>query len=642
MADKHHIPIDDVTDHVVVRDPRAAAVDPFLAKQRKDYDFTQTRLPASMNTIDHQHYGDSPNVGRQVWPLLPPFLANYDKGVFEQQMYGAKDLYNIVKQGLEGAGDQLWAGAEDLGRNLVERIGALFGHEPEQITTLEQLSEHLLETFGFHAYHFVGKPAPTLSHWIVDDAEFARQRLGGVNSTLIERYRGSTQQLDALIAELGSAVADRVRAAAVAQRLFIVDYRARMSCIEEVISGEYLAVDTIVLFTYEHDRLLPAAIQLEVDGPWFTPNDGFAWLLAKLHSTCAETQDQGMRAHLLCTHLLRETFAIATERAFSERHPLRLLLVPHLRYTITINELARKLMVDAGGNIDKVNSGGRIATFQQINFAYRRLRFMDLALPTDIAARGVDAQSLPCSYPYRDDALDMWAVMRELCASIVEVFYADDAALAADGELGFWIDELASNLNRGAFESPDWFDQEQMFLGHYERFPASIPTRAQLIDVLCNIVFGAAFQHAAVNNPQYDFFGYIPNGPLLLRQPPPRSRDVSAKDILDALPTRKQALFQLSFMHQLVTPSPNTMLRAEGDNCLYLLDLYGYRNPKAQAAIRAHAAKLEDARKQVVARGESRRQAFAAANPGLDPALAPNSVVYPYMDPTRVDNDIQI
>lgn len=46
---------------------------------------------------------------------------------------------------------------------------------------------------------------------------------------------------------------------------------------------------------------------------------------------------------------------------------------------------------------------------------------------------------------------------------------------------------------------------------------------------------------------QLDWYAWIPNGPCTMRKPPPTSKDVTEKDIVDSLPTAHQARMQKTF-----------------------------------------------------------------------------------------------
>lgn len=46
---------------------------------------------------------------------------------------------------------------------------------------------------------------------------------------------------------------------------------------------------------------------------------------------------------------------------------------------------------------------------------------------------------------------------------------------------------------------------------------------------------------------QLDWYAWIPNGPSTMRKPPPTSKDVTEKDIVEAMPTLQQARMQMAF-----------------------------------------------------------------------------------------------
>jgi arachidonate 15-lipoxygenase len=194
--------------------------------------------------------------------------------------------------------------------------------------------------------------------------------------------------------------------------------------------------------------------------------------------------------HLARTHLVLEAFAVATHRCLAEAHPINILLVPHCIGTLFINNAAAKTLISPGSPIDDF-FGAPIARSQQAAGSDRLgFDFHANMLPADLAARRVDDPARLPDYPYRDDALLVWAAIQGWIHDYVGVYYADDAAVTADGELADWAASLIAD-------------------GKIKGF-TPIATRAQLIEVLTMVVFTATAQHSAVNFPQKPLMTYAP------------------------------------------------------------------------------------------------------------------------------------
>ncbi|XP_071418295.1 hydroperoxide isomerase ALOXE3-like [Pithys albifrons albifrons] len=309
-------------------------------------------------------------------------------------------------------------------------------------------------------------------------------------------------------------------------RIFIVDYEVLEDIPADTINGrqQYVAAPLCLLHQRADGCLRPIAIQLSQkpgrSSPIFLPSDDeWDWLLAKTWVRNADFYSHQLITHLLRTHLFGEVFAIATLRHLPSCHPLFKLLMPHFRFTLHINTLARTVLINPGGLIDMgsgiTNEGLQLV----VQRGLEQVTYTSLCLPDDIQHRGMS--HIP-NYHYRDDGMSLWEAIESFVTGIVKFYYGADVAVSGDTELQAWVMDIFTNGFLGRTSSG---------------VPSSLQTVAELIKFLSMVMFTCSAQHAAVNNGQYDLGAFTPNAPSSMRHPPPSEKGRAfLQHFLDTLP----------------------------------------------------------------------------------------------------------
>lgn len=338
------------------------------------------------------------------------------------------------------------------------------------------------------------------------DSLFAHYRIAGPNPMLITSisiippkfavteagYQGYMGSDDSL----AEALADK--------RLFILDYKELQPLVDN--PGTYkgkkkqLFAPLVLLVRPKGTGLLaPVAIQRtqkaeECTVVYATEDkrspDFWPWQTAKSIVEVAEGNYHELFVHLARTHLFIEPFAIATQRNLARSHPLNILLTPHFEGTLFINNSATGSLIADGGPIDQIFAGHINHTQQAAGGDRLRYDFYENMLPTDLVNRGVDDTRILPHYPYRDDALLIWAAIERWISDYVNIYYDNDNDIISDTELAAWATDVTEQ-------------------GKIKGF-VPVTSKHQLVQVITMIIFTGSAQHAAVNFPQSSVMTYAP------------------------------------------------------------------------------------------------------------------------------------
>ncbi|XP_051265570.1 polyunsaturated fatty acid lipoxygenase ALOX8-like [Dicentrarchus labrax] len=378
-------------------------------------------------------------------------------------------------------------------------------------------------------------------HW-KEDYFFGHQFLNGLNPYMIHRcsklpsnFPVTEEMVKPFLANGSSLTVEMAKG-----NIFLSDYKIMEGLPTRVIDGKPvpLTAPLCLLYVNPEKKLLPIAIQLgqqpSEENPIFLPSDSESdWLLAKIFVRHADSLYATLVVHLLDNHLLAEVFTIATLRNLPGIHPLHKLLIPHHRYTLNINILARALLYGPGRTFGNSSLGADGQT-ELLRRGLSQMTYTSLCLPEDIVARGLE--SIPNFY-FRDDALRLWNIINSFVKAMVAYYYPSDSDVSEDSELQGWVNEI---FYYG-------------FLGNGDSgIPSSFQTVEELIKFVTMVIFTSSVKHAAVASSQFDFLGWIPNGPVLLLQAPPTTKGQSRKEtILETMPDKSSAGFIMSIWWQL-------------------------------------------------------------------------------------------
>ncbi|XP_056090764.1 polyunsaturated fatty acid 5-lipoxygenase-like [Rhinichthys klamathensis goyatoka] len=355
------------------------------------------------------------------------------------------------------------------------------------------------------------------------DYMFGYQFLNGCNPVMIRKCKEIpdkfpvTHEMVKGFLEKGVTLQEELQAG----NIYIVDY--------DILEGVLTANDQVcltaplcLLYKNRLDQIVPIAIQVSLSqtpgekSPIFLPNDNkYDWMLAKMWVKSADFIVHQLETHFLRTHLISEVFEIAMHRQLPPVHPVYKLLKPHVRFTTAINAVARERLISKDGIITKISSLTKDGINEVIRRAMETLSHESLCFPETIEARGMkDAPK----YYYRDDGMKIWEAIHNFVSAVVNIYYDSDEKVQGDEEIQGFVEDCHTGMKKS---------------------PISLKTREELVKYLTVVIFITSAQHAAVNFGQFDWYGWIPNSPSIMRKPPPKQKGkVDMKYIMESLPDR--------------------------------------------------------------------------------------------------------
>jgi arachidonate 15-lipoxygenase len=422
------------------------------------------------------------------------------------------------------------------------------------------------------------------------DTIFAWQRIAGANPMSLQQIQRLPDDFPLTEAQWQGAISSSSLAAALdAGQVYAVDFTALHGapCTRYLGRQKYLC-GTRGIFAAVTRTLQPVAIQLDPGGPVVTPRDGVTWAMAKYCLQVADANVHETMEHLGKTHMVMEAVGIAAHRQLVVDHPLFQLVKPHIEGTFAINNAAKTSLIAPGGVIDKVFSARIDVAASLVRKALDGFVLQDRAPAKELAARGL-SDPAALEFPYREDVLPVYAATERFVRAYVALYYSQDADVVADTQLQAWVAEVGSSIG-GALKNI-----------------RPVQSVEGLVEWMTNIVHLGSSQHAAVNFPQFPFFGWGANVAGAMWAPPP-SGAVTDADLLELMPPWDCLFLQADEVYELA-------------NVYYSkLGFYRFSDEKTAPVVEQFQADLAEIEKTNIAADQNRLITYPFLRPSLIPA----------------------
>jgi len=216
-------------------------------------------------------------------------------------------------------------------------------------------------------------------------------------------------------------------------------------------------------------------------------NDTWLWRYAKLIMQSAEFTHHELVDHLTRCHFITEIFVMETMKMYrTTPNVVCRLLVPHFARILAVNKGARDLLIPWLRTHLSILSPVGIDDLITQEIKHFECDLLDFE--HQLTSRRFNLDNLPASYHYANDGLKLYRVLYNFNRSVLEASKIDWDIIAA------WCTAIKLRI---------------------PSFPL-VKDVVSLTRVVTGIIFNASIQHSALNDPQWYFWGYCPNGPATL------------------------------------------------------------------------------------------------------------------------------
>lgn len=428
-----------------------------------------------------------------------------------------------------------WSKSEIAGRLLLARSGQRLTAEGAgaSLEAYKNLFKHL-------TMPQIGDVLPLAEDPVDSDLAFGWLRVAGPQPDFMRPFEGDAILTEAIFQESAYVQRGDTLAGAIREgRIFVCDYSA-LSNLPHASARPLLPIpNAYFLITATGGpggTPVPMPVAIALGTEVFTPSrSDYRWVYAKQIVQIADLVTHELGSHLGKTHLLMEGIFTAMLRTLAPRHPIAILLAPHLEGTFFINENAVTHLIQDGGPVDELFPY-QLGPMQALAAAtVRGLDFKAEMYPNRMAAAGLaDGARIPF-YPYRNAAEQLWSAIREWVESYLHLYYLlGDSDVVSDVEIQSWAIAVEDHVGVSGFG------------GGIDTVP--IVSLDILIDIVTMCIFQSSVQHAAVNYPQQTTMSPAAVYPFNCASLLDLSSPANEEDWLATLPTLADAEAQLAVL----------------------------------------------------------------------------------------------
>jgi len=210
------------------------------------------------------------------------------------------------------------------------------------------------------------------------------------------------------------------------------------------------------------------------------------WDAAQRLAMCAVSTHLTLVRHFNWLHLVcGASLGIATHNCLPAKHPVRVLLQPHVYATSFGNEIVTRVALEPGGDFENMFSFTHRGMCDLLSDSVEEFDLTRIHPERDANARRVADAAHGKAL---DNRLELWRVIRAHVARYLAAYYATDADLRGDLPFTHWLDTLDASIPNGV-----------------TKLVGSPVTIAGATELLATFIYMTTVEHEILDSNVYDY-----------------------------------------------------------------------------------------------------------------------------------------